>query len=120
MIHPRERIIEIIYPERPTVEAFERYEKKLKEAIKALKMEFDCIVDQRAPILASPELAERMVSLTKWAEKHGMRRLVRVIAKSASAALQAKRIAKEASIAAPTVAKETREEAFEWLARHKR
>lgn len=120
MIHPRERIIEIVYPERPTVAAFERYEKKLKDAITALKWDFDAIVDQRAPILASPELATRMVALTQWAEKHGMTRLVRVIAKSASAALQAKRIAKEASVAAPTVAVETREEAFEWLARHKR
>ena len=120
MIHPRERIVEIVYPERPTVEAFDRYEKRLKDALTAMRMEFDCIVDQRAPIVASPELAERMVSLTRWAQAHGLRRLVRVIANSPSAALQFKRITKEAKIAAPTALVQTREEAFAWLARHPR
>jgi hypothetical protein len=56
-----------------------------------------------------------MVALTRWAAANGMRRLVRVIAKSPSAALQVKRITKEARITVPVHAVETREEAFAWL-----
>jgi hypothetical protein len=98
-VHPDQRVLEVIYPARPTAEASDRYSAALKEAVAKLGSgPFDAVVDQRAMPILSAEISERMSLLLGWVHQHGLRRMMRIVRRSAIAELQAKRIVRDAGL----------------------
>jgi hypothetical protein len=97
-VHQAERIIEVRYPHRPTLEAYEIYERDIRAAIKAMGSPWDCLVDQSALSALAPEFTPRIADLNHWARKQGMRHTTRVISESAIGELQGMRILKQAGV----------------------
>jgi hypothetical protein len=99
-VHPKERVLEVRYPERPTMEQYERYEREVRAAILALAAggAWDCIVDQSALKALAPDFPPRIALLNSWAREHGMRRTARLVSDSAVGELQTIRILREAGV----------------------
>src|SRR5436190_1584954 len=95
VVHERERILEIIYPPRPTAEDIDDYVRRVRSAIERLGGTWSCLVDQRKVQVLPPELVDRASALNAFAEERGMRRSARVVA-SAMAGLQARRLGRGA------------------------
>lgn len=114
-VHPKPRIIEVVYPSHPTLESYERYEDEIRRTILELGGTFDCLVDQRALKVAPPEISERITQLNAWAKDHGMRRTARVVAASAVSELQARRITREAQLHDASQLFHSRDQAWEHL-----
>ena len=94
--HEAERILEVRYPSRPTLDSYERYEKAVRAAIANIAGPWSCLVDQSALALMPPELPPKIAELNAWARGHGMGRTARVVKESATAQLQVTRILKKA------------------------
>ena len=99
-LHARERVLEVRYPARPTMEAFEAYLAEVRAVILELAKggPWDCIVDQSALKALAPDFPPRISELNAWAREHGMRRTGRLVSASAVGELQTLRILKEAGV----------------------
>lgn len=99
-VHPSKQVLEVRYPARPTMEAFERYEKQVREAIEGLAKvgAWDCIVDQSALKALAPDFPPRIAELNTWAKAKGMRKTARLVSNSAVGELQTLRILREAGL----------------------
>jgi hypothetical protein len=94
-VHAEERILEVHYPPRPSLEAYDAYEAEVRAAISSFEGEFDCLVDQSALKALAPEFPPRLAALNLWARENGMRRTLRVVGQSAVGELQSQRILRE-------------------------
>ncbi len=110
--HESERILEVRYPARPTLDSYSRYEQAVKQTISTLPFGWKCLVDQSSLAVMPPELPPRITLLNVWAKNHGMDRTARVVAESATAELQVQRMFKGAALVA-----HTRDEAWSSLLR---
>ena len=99
-VHETERVLEVRYPERPTMELFEEYEREVRAAMTALARRgpWDCIVDQSALRTLAPDFPPRIAVLNAWAHEHGMRRTARLVSDSAVGELQTIRILRESGV----------------------
>ena len=99
-VHREERVLEVHYPERPTMEFYETYEIEVRAAIVALAQggAWDCIVDQSALKALAPEFPPRIAMLNAWAREHGMRRTARLVSNSAIGELQTIRILRDSGV----------------------
>ncbi len=98
-VHPDPRVLEGIYPAQPAPGAVERYFAAVEGEVARLgSAPFDVLVDQRAAPVLPDDVSERMSTLLAWAHERGLRRLVRVVRRSAVAELQAWRIVREAGL----------------------
>jgi hypothetical protein len=98
IVHQRERTIEVRYPTRPTLEAFARYDKNIREAITRMGPPWDCLVDQSRVQALSPDIAPRVAELNAWAATKGMEHTARVLSASAIGELQGERILRDAGV----------------------
>lgn len=99
-VHVDERVLEVHYPERPTMEAYERYETEVRTAILSLAAtgHWDCVVDQRALQALGPDFPPRIALLNAWARENGMRRTARLVSDSYIGELQTKRILRDSGV----------------------
>ena len=100
MVHAAERVLEVKYPQRPTLESYEKYEVEVRAAMLQLAAggPWDCIVDQSALKTLAPEFPPRIAALNAWAKKNGMRRTARLVSRSAVGELQTIRILRESGV----------------------
>ncbi len=110
--HEDARILEVVYPPRPSAEDVAQYIEKTRAMIDAIDGPWSCLVDQRKMTVLAPSLLVSLADLNAYARKKGMMRTARVVSGSVSE-VQARRIAKAAVLALETFA--TREEALDWL-----
>ena len=99
-VHQKERVLEVKYPERPTMASYERYDTEVRAAIIALAVggPWDCIVDQTALRAMAPEFPSLIAVLNAWAVAHGMRHTARMVSDSAIGELQTLRILRDAGV----------------------
>ena len=99
-VHAKERVLEVRYPERPTMAFYEQYELEVRAAILRLAAEgpWDCIVDQSALRALAPDFPPRIAVLNAWAREHGMHRTARLVSDSAVGELQTVRILRESGV----------------------
>jgi hypothetical protein len=114
VVHKMERLLEVIYPERPDGADIADYSRRVKQSIDELGPGWDCLVDQRRLKLLAPELLDKVAALNAYAERHGMRRSARIVA-TAVAELQAARMVREAALQATVKSFSSREAALAWL-----
>ncbi len=93
--HEVERILEVRYPSRPTLESFGRYELAVRDLISSLAGPWHCLADQSSLALLPPELPARIAELNAFARTRGMARTARVVRPGATAELQVARILKQ-------------------------
>ncbi len=98
IIHQAERTIEVIYPRRPNLSVFEKYEREVRAAITAMGPPWDCLVDQSKVQALAPEIAPRVAVLNAWAASRGMEHTARVLSSSAIGELQGERILRNAGV----------------------
>ena len=100
IVHQQERVLEVRYPEHPTMELYEKYEREVRVAIAALQTggPWDCIVDQSALRTLAPDFPPRIALLNAWAHEHGMRRTARLVSSSAVGEMQTIRILRESGV----------------------
>lgn len=91
-IHPGQRIIEVVYPDAPTLSSLEKYEDEIRAAILEMNGTWDCLVDQRSMPVLNAEMSQRIADLIVWARTRGMRHAARVVKRGSMAALQAKQL----------------------------
>jgi hypothetical protein len=113
-IHADTRIIEVIYPARPSAADVADYLHRIQGVIREQKSSWRCLVDQRALQLISPELVEHIAATNSYAAKHGMERSARLV-NGAVASLQASRLARQADLADKVRTFHDRAEALAWL-----
>ena len=118
-VHHKERVLEVHYPERPTMEAYEKYESEIRAAILSLAAtgHWDCIVDQRALQALGPDFPPRIALLNAWARENGMRRTARVVSDSYIGELQTKRILRDGGVANAAQVFRDREQAWDFITR---
>lgn len=99
-VHAKERILEVHYPTRPTMETYAAYEAEVRGAILELARggEWDCLVDQTALKALAPEFPPLIAKLNSWARSQGMRRTARVVGDSAIGELQTVRILRDSGV----------------------
>lgn len=95
ILHERERILEVRYPARPSLESFAVYDREVRAAIIKLGGTWDCLVDQSGLQALPPELTPKVAELNQWARGKGMQHTARVVVDSAIGELQSKRILRE-------------------------
>jgi hypothetical protein len=113
-IHEEDRIIDVVYPPRPSAEDVADYLKRIRQAISRLGAPWSALVDQGQLRVMPPEMVATMASLNAYAQLHGMKRSARVVS-DASSGLQAWRMTKQALLTIPTRTFESRETALAWL-----
>jgi hypothetical protein len=113
-IHEEDRIIDVVYPPRPSAADMADYLKRIREAIARLGAPWSALVDQGQLRVMPPEMVATMASLNAYAQLHGMKRSARVVS-DASSGLQAWRMTKQALLTIPTRTFESREAALAWL-----
>ncbi|PZR17504.1 MAG: STAS/SEC14 domain-containing protein [Archangium gephyra] len=99
-VHHADRVLEVQYPSRPTMSAYEQYETEIRKAILELEKSgpWDCLVDQTQLRALAPDFPPRIAELNVWSRVHGMHRTARVVSDSAVGELQTIRILKESGI----------------------
>ena len=99
-VHGPERVLEVKYPQKPTLESYEKYDVEVRAAMLQLAAggPWDCIVDQSALKTLAPEFPPRIAALNAWAKDHGMRRTARLVSHSAVGELQTIRILRESGV----------------------
>lgn len=97
VVHPAERVIEVIYPPKPTDASFDRYEGQIRAAITELGPPWRCLVDQRSVPVFDAVLGARIARLNEWAGRQGMEKSVRVVPRGMLAQLQAREIAAQSA-----------------------
>lgn len=115
VFHESERILEVRYPARPTLDSYTRYEKAVRETISALPGGWLCLVDQSLLSVMPPELPPRIAELNAWAKQHGMSRTARVVKQSATAQLQVSRILEKSGNTTVGTQCTSRDEAWQHL-----
>ncbi len=110
--HADDRILEIVYPARPTPEEVDEYVNRTRALIDQIDGPWNCLVDQRKVSVLPPSILVELADLNAYAQKHGMRRTARVVASPASVA-QSRRLASAALLALETFS--NRDEAIAWL-----
>jgi hypothetical protein len=117
MLHAKERILEVHYPARPTMESYQSYEVEVRAAIEALAQggKWDCLVDQTALKALAPEFPPLIAKLNTWARGQGMRHTARVVAESAIGELQSVRILRDSGVKDIGSMFHHRRDAWEWL-----
>ncbi|MBK7860472.1 MAG: STAS/SEC14 domain-containing protein [Archangiaceae bacterium] len=113
--HESERILEVRYPSRPTLESYHRYEQAVRQTIASLGGQWNCLVDQSSLKVMPPELPPRIAELNAWAKERGMNRTARVVQASAIAELQANRILKNSGAQGTSAVTASRDEAWRAL-----
>jgi len=113
--HEGERILEVRYPAKPTLDSYTRYEKAVRETIESLGGPWKCLVDQSGLSVLPPELPPRIAELNAWARTRGMGHTARVVKQSATAQLQVTRILQKSGAAAVGAQFATRDEAWKTL-----
>jgi hypothetical protein len=111
-VHLAERVIEVKYPRRPTIDNFRKYDREVRATIERVGPPWHCLVDQSALGAFAPELTPLIAELNHWAATKGMRRTARVIDSSAIAELQTQRVLREGGVAAIAHIFRTRDEAW--------
>jgi hypothetical protein len=115
IIHQAERTIEVIYPRRPNLSVFEKYEREVRAAITAMGPPWDCLVDQSQVQALAPEIAPRVADLNAWAAGRGMEHTARVLSASAIGELQGERILRNAGVKKIGSLHKSRDEAWNHL-----
>jgi hypothetical protein len=113
-IHDAQDLIEVVYPAQPSEGDVAEYVLAIQRAIRGMRGDWDCLVDQRQLKVMPPALVEEVSRLNAWAKRHRMRRSARVVA-SAVGGLQANRMAREAALRVEVKSFSTRAEALAWL-----
>lgn len=116
IVHEHPPIVEVVYPATPTAADVARYISEIRKVMEAASRKGDwlCLVDQRNLKLMDPKLVEHIASMNAFARNHGMKRSARVVA-GALAALQAGRMARNASVGNALRTFDNRDEALAWL-----
>lgn len=99
-VHSVERVLEVRYPERPTMDSYEQYELAVRSAILQLAAggQWDCIVDQTSLMALAPDFPPRISLLNAWARENGMRRTARLVSESYIGELQTLRILRDSGV----------------------
>jgi hypothetical protein len=97
-VHASQRIIEVRYPLRPTMETFRKYDVEIRAAIAKMGPPWDCLVDQSGLSAFAPELTPLIAELNRWAATKGMRRTARVVGASAIGELQSSRVLRDGGV----------------------
>ncbi|HEX4935179.1 MAG TPA: hypothetical protein VFV33_18470 [Gemmatimonadaceae bacterium] len=97
-VHPRERVIEIVYPSRVGPGAIEQYEEKVRAAATQLGAPFHVLADQRQMPVLSAEVSTRISAAVQWAQENGLGKMARLVRRSAIAELQARRVLRDAGV----------------------
>jgi hypothetical protein len=111
-VHASQRIIEVKYPLRPTLDTFRKYDADIRAAIEKMGPPWDCLVDQSALNAFAPELTPLIAELNRWAVTKGMRRTARVVSFSAIGELQSNRVLREGGVASIANLYHSRSEAW--------
>lgn len=100
IVHEAERVLEVRYPPRPSLESWEQYVVEVKVVILELgkRGPWECLVDQTALKALAPDFPPRIAEINGWARGHGMQRTARLVCDSAVGELQTLRILKEAGV----------------------
>ncbi len=114
ILHEADRIIDVVYPPRPTAEDVTDYLKRIREMIIRMNGPWSALVDQGQLRVMPPDMVTTMANLNAFAQLHGMKRSARVVSDAASG-LQAWRMTRKAMLTIPTRTFETREAALGWL-----
>ena len=114
LVHEGERIVEVLYPARPTDLEIEAYIRDIKAVMDRQPHGWRCLVDQRRLAVMPPDLVDRVAELNAYAAKRGMARAARVVATSV-ANLQTARMAKQVSLEVPIKTFTSRDAALAWL-----
>jgi hypothetical protein len=119
IVHEVDSIVEVVYPENPTLQDVEDYVTRVKKIIARRKGPWSCLVDQRRLNLMPDDLYEQVAALNTYAQQHGMKQSARVVSKAAAAvaSLQTTRMQRQAALNRPVRTFTSRDEAIEWLRR---
>ena len=114
-LHPRDRIIEVVYPAAPTAADVGDYLMEMKQLIDQQDGKWFCLVDQRSLTQLPAELLDQVAVANSYAVLHGMQRSARIVS-STVAASQASSIAKNVgTIKVKVQTFADRETAIGWL-----
>ena len=86
-IHWAERIIEIRWPEAPSLAAIGRFEEEVHSAVSRLGEGWSCLVDDSELKLVSEEVARRAAEVIAWSRTRGHRMSARVAGRGDAAHL---------------------------------
>ncbi len=99
--HQTERVLEVMYPARPTLRAYERYDAECRAAILQFEQlgTWHCLVDQSKVVAAmAPDLPPRISDLIAWSRPRRLGRVARVLSASELGRLQSRRILRAAGL----------------------
>jgi hypothetical protein len=117
-LHEKERVLEVVYPARITLAAFEKYETQTRELIAQLAPAgpWHCLVDQsRVAATMSPDMPPRIADLVAWSLEQGMDRVARVLSPSELGRLQTGRILRAAGVSETALLFQDRESAWAFV-----
>jgi hypothetical protein len=115
VVHREDRILEVIYPAKPSATDITDYMDKVKKGIDAMEGgKWSSLVDQTRLQTLSSDLLKVVTQMNAYAANRGMIRTARVVV-DAVASLQAWRMGKDANIDVPLQTFQTREDALEWI-----
>jgi len=117
-LHEKERVLEVVYPARITLAAFEKYREDTLATIAKLEAggSWHCLVDQsRIAATMSPDLPPRIADLVAWSLEHGMDRVARIVSPSELGRLQTGRILRAAGVSELAVLFQDREAAWAFV-----
>lgn len=118
-LHEKERVLEVVYPARVTLAAFEQYEAEARVSVEKLARggPWHCLVDQsRITSTMSPDLPPRIADLVAWSHEHGMTRVARVVSPSELGRMQTTRILRSAGVTGNAMLFHDREAAWAFVA----
>jgi hypothetical protein len=114
IVHPPDRILEVIYPSQPTQADLDDYLARVRTEIESLAGDWSALVDQSQLRVMPSHMVAAMAKLNAFAQLKGMKRSARIVSTAASG-LQAWRMTKQAMLTIPARTFESREEALHWL-----
>jgi hypothetical protein len=114
VFHEQDRILEVIYPERPTAADVADYLSKVRPIIENMGGPWSALVDQSQLRMLGREFVPPMASLNAFAQLKGMQRSARIVL-DAPSGLQAWRMTKQALLTIPTSTFDNRKDALAWL-----
>ena len=114
VFHEQDRILEVIYPERPTAADVADYLAKVRPIIENMGGPWSALVDQSQLRMLGREFVPQMASLNAFAQLKGMQRSARIVL-DAPSGLQAWRMTKQALLTIPTSTFDNRKDALAWL-----
>jgi hypothetical protein len=114
IVHPPDRILEVIYPSQPTQADVDDYLARVRTAIEGLSGDWSALVDQSQLRVMPANMVAVMAKLNAYAQLKGMKRSARIVSTAASG-LQAWRMTKQAMLTIPARTFENRDDALNWL-----